>query len=97
MRRLLVISLAVLLVMQHRSDASENPDRAVQAISAAEPMALRLGGAGSGEHGVGYVKMPIFLRSKSPEELEIMRGIKRAFDPMGILNPGKMPGEGPVL
>ena len=46
MRRLLVISLAVLLVMQHRSDASENPDRAVQAISAAEPMALRLGGAG---------------------------------------------------
>ncbi len=55
--------------------------------------ALRLGGAGSGEHGVGYVKMPIFLRSKSPEELEIMRGIKRAFDPLGILNPGKMPGE----
>lgn len=46
MRRLLVISLAVLLVMQHRSDASENPDRAVQAESAAEPMALRLGGAG---------------------------------------------------
>jgi glycolate oxidase len=47
---------------------------------------------GSGEHGIGYVKMPIFLHSKSDEELEIMRGIKRSFDPQGILNPGKLLG-----
>jgi len=55
-------------------------------------VALRLGGVGSGEHGIGYVKMPIFLHSKSDEELEIMRGIKRSFDPQGILNPGKLLG-----
>ncbi|HOO88425.1 MAG TPA: FAD-linked oxidase C-terminal domain-containing protein [Synergistales bacterium] len=36
--------------------------------------------------------MPIFLHSKSEEELEIMRGIKRSFDPQGILNPGKLLG-----
>ncbi len=55
-------------------------------------VALRLGGVGSGEHGIGYVKMPIFLHSKPEEEVEIMRGIKRAFDPLGILNPGKLLG-----
>lgn len=54
--------------------------------------AIRLGGVGSGEHGIGYVKMPIFLHSKPAEEIEIMRGIKRSFDPDGILNPGKLLG-----
>jgi len=38
------------------------------------------------------VKMPIFLHSKPAEEIEIMRGIKRSFDPDGILNPGKLLG-----
>ena len=55
-------------------------------------VAIRLGGVGSGEHGIGYVKMPIFLHSKPAEEIEIMRGIKRSFDPDGILNPGKLLG-----
>jgi glycolate oxidase len=53
-------------------------------------IALRLGGVGSGEHGVGILKKPLFLATKSPAELEIMRGIKRAFDPNLILNPGKI-------
>ena len=55
-------------------------------------VAIRLGGVGSGEHGIGYVKMPIFLHSKPAEEIEIMRGIKRSFDPDGILSPGKLLG-----
>jgi len=55
-------------------------------------VALRLGGVGSGEHGIGYVKMPIFLHSKPGEEIEIMKGIKRSFDPQEILNPGKLLG-----
>jgi len=53
-------------------------------------IALRLGGVGSGEHGIGLLKKSVFLRSKSPTEIEIMRGIKKAFDPQGILNPGKI-------
>ena len=52
--------------------------------------AIALGGVGSGEHGVGHVKQNILLENKSPAELEVLRGVKKAFDPLGIMNPGKM-------
>ena len=52
--------------------------------------AIELGGVGSGEHGVGHVKQHIITQSKSPAELDLLRGIKRSFDPFNILNPGKM-------
>ena len=52
--------------------------------------AISLGGVGSGEHGVGHVKQKVLTENKTPAELEIMRGIKKAFDPQNILNPGKM-------
>lgn len=52
--------------------------------------ALKLGGVGSGEHGIGLLKKAIFLRTKSPAEIEVMRGIKKAFDPKGLLNPDKI-------
>ena len=52
--------------------------------------AIALGGIGSGEHGVGHVKQNILLENKSPAELEVLRGVKKAFDPLGIMNPGKM-------
>lgn len=52
--------------------------------------AISLGGIGSGEHGVGYVKQHIIIQSKSPAELELLKGIKHSFDPLDILNPGKM-------
>jgi glycolate oxidase len=52
--------------------------------------AVRLGGVGSGEHGIGLLKKGIFLKTKSETELTLMRGIKRVFDPHNILNPGKM-------
>jgi glycolate oxidase len=48
------------------------------------------GGVISGEHGIGLVKKKYLSRSLSPEQIELMRGIKRAFDPAGILNPGKI-------
>jgi glycolate oxidase len=49
-----------------------------------------LGGTLSGEHGIGYVQRPYMDILFSETELEIMRGIKRVFDPLGILNPGKI-------
>ena len=51
--------------------------------------AVDLGGAVSGEHGVGFLKNEILAQSK-PGELRAMRAIKDALDPHGILNPGKI-------
>ncbi len=50
----------------------------------------RHGGSVSAEHGVGLLKKPYLHYSCSPEEIECMKGVKRVFDPQGILNPGKI-------
>ena len=48
------------------------------------------GGSISAEHGIGNTKRDLLPRYKSHEELDAMRALKAAFDPQGILNPGKM-------
>jgi D-lactate dehydrogenase (cytochrome) len=53
--------------------------------------ALEMGGTCSGEHGVGIGKMP-YLAREHGEAVEVMRAIKRALDPQGLLNPGKILG-----
>lgn len=50
----------------------------------------KLGGSISAEHGVGLVKKPYLGLSRSPVEIELMKGIKKVFDPDSIMNPGKM-------
>lgn len=47
-------------------------------------------GSISAEHGIGILKRDLLPGVKAPLELELMRSIKRAFDPNGILNPGKL-------
>jgi len=49
-----------------------------------------LSGSISAEHGIGQMKRGELLRFKSPLEIEMMRRIKSALDPNGILNPGKV-------
>jgi FAD/FMN-containing dehydrogenase len=51
---------------------------------------LRLGGSVSAEHGIGQLKIELLQQVKDPVALDMMRAIKTALDPMGILNPGKM-------
>lgn len=54
-------------------------------------LTLKLGGTLSGEHGVGLSKLPYIARELDPAALDLMRRIRREFDPNGILNPGKGP------
>jgi glycolate oxidase len=52
--------------------------------------AIEMGGTISGEHGIGLCKTPYFEDEVGRETIEVMRRIKRALDPLNILNPGKM-------
>jgi D-lactate dehydrogenase (cytochrome) len=52
----------------------------------------RLGGSISAEHGIGQLKTGLLKQAKDPVALEMMRAIKTALDPNGILNPGKVLG-----
>jgi FAD/FMN-containing dehydrogenase len=62
-----------------------------EALNAAvHEIVLDLGGSISAEHGIGRLKRDLLRHAKQPLELEMMRKIKAAFDPNGILNPGKL-------
>jgi len=58
--------------------------------AAVHEIVLDLGGSISAEHGIGRLKRDLLRHAKQPLELEMMRKIKAAFDPNGILNPGKL-------
>jgi glycolate oxidase len=64
--------------------------RVLRALFAA---GMALGGAISGEHGLGTEKAGYFLELEDPAKIALMRRIKAAFDPNGILNPGTILGD----
>ena len=64
--------------------------RAHAAIEEMFRAAIELGGVLSGEHGIGLAKAQYMTLQFAPEQLALMRRIKRVFDPNGILNPGKI-------
>jgi glycolate oxidase len=51
---------------------------------------VELGGTVSGEHGIGLEKKEYMPLQLGDEQMRIMRGICRLFDPYGIMNPGKL-------
>ncbi len=63
---------------------------ALPCLSRVFDLVLRLGGTLSGEHGIGLAKRDYINRAIDPVTLDLMRAIKRQFDPKGILNPDKV-------
>jgi glycolate oxidase len=74
------------------TDARDHEEihRVEEAFSEIFEAAIRLGGTITGEHGVGLVKAPFLEWKVGSVGIELMKGIKQAFDPLNILNPGKM-------
>lgn len=64
--------------------------RARECVAETFQLSVDLGGTISGEHGIGYVKANYLDYAIDKPTLEIMKCIKKVFDPNGILNPGKM-------
>lgn len=71
-------------------DDAEQIARARECVAETFQLSVDLGGTISGEHGIGYVKAQYLKYAIDKPTLEIMKGIKKVFDPNGILNPGKM-------
>lgn len=76
-------------LMVHPDDADEMA-RARAALDALMARVLALGGTLSGEHGIGTEKRRFVPQEIDVPTLALMRAIKRAFDPKGLLNPGKL-------
>lgn len=76
-------------IMYHRAVPAE-ARAAETAVEALMRTVVRLGGAISGEHGIGLAKTPFLRIQHGPAEVRAMQAVKRALDPKGILNPGKM-------
>ena len=73
-----------------QDDEEDTRRRGAATVQEVFAKAVALGGTISGEHGVGYAKAPYFDLAVTPPTLELMKTIKRALDPNGVLNPGKV-------
>jgi len=89
-------------VVAHAGDGNTHPTvcfdaadpdecrRARESFDEIMGLGLELGGTITGEHGVGVLKKEWLAREIGPVGVEMQRAVKAAFDPLGILNPGKL-------
>jgi glycolate oxidase len=64
--------------------------RTEKAVAALFQLAIDLDGTISGEHGIGLEKKPFLKDQIGGEGIALLQNIKRTFDPLNLLNPGKM-------
>ena len=76
----------------HLSVFQPDADRRYELMRSLFALGMSHGGAISGEHGLGRTKAKYFLELEDPAKVALMRRIKTAFDPNGILNPGAVFG-----
>jgi glycolate oxidase len=76
-------------LLVNREDAAE-VQRAREAARELFERVVALEGSISGEHGIGFAKAPYLAIELSADEIALMKRVKHAFDPQGILNPGKI-------
>jgi glycolate dehydrogenase FAD-linked subunit len=72
------------------ADDQDEAKRAHRAVQKIMELTVALNGTISGEHGVGLAKKPFISLEIQQREMQLMREIKKVFDPHGILNPGKI-------
>ncbi|KAF1018648.1 MAG: putative FAD-linked oxidoreductase [Paracidovorax wautersii] len=75
-------------IVTHVDGVDEQPKDAVEAV--VYGLVRDYGGTVSAEHGIGTIKRRWLGHARSPEQIALMRVIKQALDPRGILNPGKV-------
>jgi glycolate oxidase len=71
----------------HLSVFQPDPDRRAEVLESIFRAGMDLGGAISGEHGIGTAKKRYFQELEDPTKVALMKRIKEAFDPLGILGP----------
>ena len=72
---------------EQRAKSQEQGEKSVRRLFEG---VVALEGSISGEHGIGFTKAPYLGLELSREEIALMKRVKAAFDPNGILNPGKI-------
>lgn len=77
-------------ILRDRLSQADWDARLERVFSRLYDYAARLGGKVSGEHGIGYAKKAYLEQHEDAAVLELMHGLKKVFDPNGILNPGKI-------
>jgi glycolate oxidase len=83
-------NLHVNIIKGEMCDADWHGDQLKAGIRDIFKLCKSLGGTISGEHGIGWVQRPYLDIAFSEAEIALQKAIKKVFDPMGILNPGKI-------